>query len=62
MADNHLFHIFPTLVYSMLTAMCEKDYEKCERDAKAEQTLEGGAADAAQQEENCLQNADSTEE
>lgn len=62
MADNHLFHIFPTLVYSMLIAMCEKDYEKCERDAKAEQTLEGGAADSAQQEENRLQNADSTEE
>ena len=27
MADNHLFHVFPTLVYSMLIAMCEKDYE-----------------------------------
>lgn len=28
MADNHLFHVFPTLVYSMLIALCEKDYEK----------------------------------
>lgn len=27
MADNHLFHIFPTLVYSMLIALCEKDSE-----------------------------------
>lgn len=27
MADNHLFHVFPTLVYSMLIALCEKDYE-----------------------------------
>ena len=25
--DNHLFHVFPTLVYSMLFALCEKDRE-----------------------------------
>ena len=26
--DNHLFHVFPVLVYSMLFAFSEKDYEK----------------------------------
>lgn len=26
MADNHLFHVFPALVYSALLGMCEKDY------------------------------------
>lgn len=27
MADNHLFHVFPALVYSALLALCEKDGE-----------------------------------
>ena len=30
MGDNHLFHVFPALVYSALIALCEKDSEFCE--------------------------------
>ncbi len=33
LADNHLFHVFPTLVYSMLFALSEKDYESEKRKA-----------------------------
>ena len=31
MGDNHLFHVFPTLIYSALIALCEKDRESADR-------------------------------
>ena len=36
MADNHLFHVFPALVYSALIALCEKDSEATPGWQKAE--------------------------
>ena len=51
MADNHLFHFFPTLVYSMLVALCEKDYErtvKSKQNADTSQQESGAQADAVQ--------------
>ena len=36
MADNHLFHVFPALVYSALIALCEKDSEATPGRQKAE--------------------------
>ena len=36
MADNHLFHVFPALVYSALIALCEKDSEATPGSQKAE--------------------------
>ncbi len=62
MADNHLFHVFPTLVYSMLIAMCEKDYEKCARVGKAEHSAEDGVADSAEQAEEEKRLPKTTEE
>ncbi len=58
MADNHIFHIFPALVYSMLFALCEKDYghKKAQADSKtaeaecAPQTVsEGSEAEKTQE-------------
>mgnify|MGYP002797064756 FL=1 len=44
MADNHLFHVFPALVYSALLAACEKDSEaeEARRAASKAQRPDGG--------------------
>lgn len=49
MADNHLFHIFPALVYSALLALCEKDSEavseRMRKDAAAPCAVQGNGQD-----------------
>ena len=54
MGDNHIFHVFPAIVYSMLFALCEKDYEH----KKAAETEAKGKESVVQTEQSEAENQD----